>query len=229
MGDPKKIRKKYQTPRHPWQKARIEEEGSLLKEYGTKNKKEIWKMQSKLRDFSDRAKRLIAAKTPQAEKEKKELLLKLQSMGLISLEAGLDGVLSLTLRDIMERRLETLIYKKNLARSMKQARQFIVHGHVMVGDKKINSPSYIVSIKEEGLIRFTSKSKLNDPEHPERVMISESAAKKKAKKMEERKQLENRRGRDKRSFSRQPRRDAKKSQAAEKTEKPKKEEKGNKQ
>lgn len=179
MGDPKKIRKKYQTPRHPWQKARIEEEGEIFKEYGTKNKREIWKMRSVLRDFSDRAKKLIAAKSAQAEKERKEMLAKLQSMGLISAEAGLDDVLGLNLRDILERRLETLVYKKGLARSMKQARQFIVHGHVMVGERKVNSPSYLVSVKEEGLIGFASKSTLNDPEHPERVVISESSAKKK--------------------------------------------------
>lgn len=223
MGDPRKIRKKYQTPRHPWQKARIEEEGAILKEYGTKNKKEIWKMQSILRDFSDRAKRLIAAKTPQAEKERKEMLSKLQSMGLVSAEAGLDDVLGLTLRNILERRLETLIYKKSLARSMKQARQFIVHGHVMVGDRKVNSPSYLVSVREEGLIRFAAKSTLNDPEHPERVIISESNAKKKAKKAAERKDFRGGRGRDSRKFNKGRPKENRRGQNKEKTEKPKKE------
>ena len=163
MGDPIKIRKKYQTPRHPWQKARIEEEKIIIKEYGMKNKKEIWKMESRLRDFADRAKKLITAKTAQAEKERIELLSKLRSLGLISAEAGLDDILGLTLRHILERRLQTQVYKKNLARSMGQARQFIVHNHVLVGDKKINSPSYIVSVKEEGLVSFSNRSSLNDP------------------------------------------------------------------
>lgn len=182
MGDPRKIRKTYQTPGHPWQKARIEEEKVIIKEYGMKNKKEIWKMESKLRDFADRAKKLIAASTGQAEKEREELLLKMKSIGLIPPEAGLDDILGLKLRNILERRLQTMLYKKNLARSMDQARQFIVHDHVMVGEKMINSPSYIVSVKEEGLIAFSSKSSLNNPEHPERVINSESNAKKEAKK-----------------------------------------------
>jgi len=190
MGDPKKIRKKYKGPRHPWQKTRIEEEKVILKEYGMKNKKELWRMESKLRDFSDRAKKLITARTAQAEKERKELLTKLQSMGLISMEAGLDDVLGLELRNILERRLQTLIYKKTLARTMDQARQFIVHGHVMIGDKKITSPSYLISVKEEGTLTFAGKSKLNDPEHPERVIVSESTVKKKVKKESEKKKGE---------------------------------------
>lgn len=184
MGDPKKIRKKYKTPMHPWQKSRIDEEKIILKEYGIKNKKEIWKMQSKLRDFSDRAKRLIADKGPQAEKEKKEMFAKLSSLGLLSPEAGLDDILGLHLRDILERRLQTLVYKKNLAKTMNQARQFIVHGHIKVGDRVVSSPSYVVTVKEEGMISFIERSKLNDPEHPERIIQSESQARKKSNKAE---------------------------------------------
>ena len=44
MGDPRKTRKKYDTPQHPWQKERMDQESVFLKEYGLKNKKEIWKM-----------------------------------------------------------------------------------------------------------------------------------------------------------------------------------------
>ncbi|PIN72350.1 30S ribosomal protein S4, partial [Candidatus Woesearchaeota archaeon CG10_big_fil_rev_8_21_14_0_10_47_5] len=41
MGDPRKIKKKYSTPIHPWQRARIEEEGVIIKDHGLKNKKEV--------------------------------------------------------------------------------------------------------------------------------------------------------------------------------------------
>ena len=51
MGDPKKQRKKYTTPRHPWQRDRLDEERQLLKDYGLKNKKELWKFESLLRKF----------------------------------------------------------------------------------------------------------------------------------------------------------------------------------
>ena len=41
MGDPRKLRKKYYPPSHPWQKIRIDEEKILMKDYGFKNKKEF--------------------------------------------------------------------------------------------------------------------------------------------------------------------------------------------
>lgn len=169
MGDPKKHRKKYSTPTHPWQKERILQEKELMKEYGFKNKKELWKANSMLRNFSDQAKKLIPLKTSQAEKEKKQLLHKLQNLGLIEKSSQLEDVLSITMKDLLNRRLQTLVLKKELANSIKQARQFIVHEHILVGGKKITIPSYIVSKKEEGSITFAPDSKMFQPEHPERA------------------------------------------------------------
>jgi len=186
MGDPRKIRKKYQKPSHPWQKERIEEEKALLREYGLKNKKEIWKVDSVLRNFKNQVKRLIAATTQQAEKEKQQLLHKLYNMSLIKRSARLDDVLGLTLNDIMNRRLQTIIYKKGFARTISQARQFIVHKHVRVGEKKINSPSYFVLKNEDEKISFSDGSSLFNPEHPERKAKEEKPKKtrKKVKKNE---------------------------------------------
>jgi len=173
MGDPKKQRKKYSMPKNPWQKERIEQEKENLKEYGLKNKKEIWKLVSMIREFSNQVKKLIATKTEQAEKEKKLLLQKLQSLGLIEKTAQLDDVLSLTTKDIMERRLQTIVHRKGLAKSMKQARQFIVHGHIKVNNRKVTVPSYLVKKEEENLITFDQKSTLANPNHPERVVKKE--------------------------------------------------------
>jgi len=169
MGDPKKQRKKYSTPGHPWQRARIEEESALVEEYGFKNKTEIWKMRSFLRNATAQAKKLITLAGPQAEREKEFLLTRLKRYGLLPQDAVLDGVLSISLRDVLERRLQTLVYKKTLANTMKQARQFITHKHIRIGEKVITSPSYLVPLSEEGQISFRLNSQLNDPEHPERV------------------------------------------------------------
>jgi len=171
MGAPKKQRKKYSTPLHPWQKARIEEEAILLREYGLKNKTEIYKMRSLLKGFADQAKNLIASKTKQTEKEKIALLNKLSNLGLITKTGDIDDVLDLSINDIMDRRLQTLVYKKAKARSIKQARQLIVHEHINVGNKKITSPSYLVPVEEENSIDFVANSKLADAEHPERAVI----------------------------------------------------------
>ena len=168
MGDPRKLRKKYSKPIHPWQKFRIDDEKVLLEEYGLKNKKEIWKIASKVKEFSIQAKSLIASTTEQGEKEKMQLLAKLNKIGLLSENADLDDVLGLEIRNLMERRLQTMVYRKGLAKSAKQARQFIIHQHIMVGNKKITVPSYIVKRGEEDIISFAPISQLADPEHPER-------------------------------------------------------------
>lgn len=168
MGDPKRLRRKYRGPGHPWQKVRIDEEKALKREYSLKNKSEIWKHDSKLKNFAAQAKRLVALQGEQAEKEKKQLLERLQRLGLISAGADTEAVLSLTIKDILERRLQTILYRKGFANSMKQARQYIAHAHIKVGGKLIKAPGYIVKVEEEPTIEFIEKSALSNPEHPER-------------------------------------------------------------
>jgi small subunit ribosomal protein S4 len=167
MGDIRRQRKKFSKPTHPWNKERILAEQELLKAYGLNRKKEIWKMSSILSNFARQAKELITEKD---EVKKGQLLRKLVSLGLLDKNAGVEDILSIKLNDILERRLQTLVFRKNLARSMKQARQFIVHEHISIGDRKITVPSYLVSVNEESLIQFTPDSSLANPEHSERVV-----------------------------------------------------------
>ena len=173
MGDPKKLRKKYETPRHPWQASRIESEKILFKEYGLKNKKEIWKAQSLLRNFAKQAKNLVTVKNQHDKKQKEQLLNRLIKLDLLKDNSQLEDVLGLNLKNVLDRRLQTMLVKKGLTKTAKQARQFIVHGHVTVKGQKINIPGYLVSKDEEDAITFSSKSKLNDAEHPERVVKKE--------------------------------------------------------
>ena len=170
MGHPKKQRKKYSKPLHPWRSARIEEEKILVKDYGLKTKKEIWKAESLLRKFKSHAKSLIARKDEQSKKEEIQLLEKLSKLNLVSKNAKLDDVLTLGTKDILERRLQTILYKRKLARSINQARQFILHGHVMIGERKTDVPSYYVSHEEEAKIGFSANSSLFSEDHPERVI-----------------------------------------------------------
>jgi small subunit ribosomal protein S4 len=160
MGDPKKIRKQYSTPIHPWQKARIDEEKILIKEYGLTNKKEIWRQASKVRGFARQAKSLIANISAQGEKERNQLISKLISLNILKPEADLDDVLEVGTKNLMERRLQTLVFKRGLAKSIKQARQLIVHGHIMVGGSKITVPSYLVKKDEEEAISFVPTSNM---------------------------------------------------------------------
>lgn len=154
MGDPKRQRKKFSKPGHPWQKERIEAEKEILRQYGLRRKYEIWKMDSILKKFLQRAKTIVGQRTLQSEIEKKQLLERLYSLGLLKKDSKVEDVLNLKLKDILERRLQTLIVRKQLASTMLQARQIIVHQHVAVGNRKITTPSYLVSIGEEHYIKL---------------------------------------------------------------------------
>ena len=172
MGDPKKLKKKNLSPSHPWNKVAIEAEAILKKEYGLVNKKEIFLANTFLKKYKDLAKKLIATKTAQAEHEKKLVLTKLQKYGLLPAGASLDQILSLETKDILERRLQTITNKKGLARSVKQARQFITHRHIIIGDKEITSPAYMLSLEEENKLSFKPKSSLSSLDHPERMNLA---------------------------------------------------------
>ena len=160
MGDPKKQRKKFSTPSHPWQKERIEAEIELLKQYGLRRKYEIWKMDSMLKKFLNRAKIIIGEKSSQSEIEKKQMLDRLCSLGLLKKDSKVEDVLNLKLKDVLERRLQTLVVKKQMASSMLQARQFITHEHIVVGARKVTSPSYLVSVEEEPHIKMVGLNPL---------------------------------------------------------------------
>ncbi|MFA4700830.1 30S ribosomal protein S4 [Pyrococcus kukulkanii] len=174
MGDPKRQRKKYETPPHPWIKERLDRERVLMDKYELKNKKELWKHETQLKNFRRRARRLLAARGRQAEIERQQLLARLKRLGLLPEDAVLDDVLSLTIEDILERRLQTIVYKKGLARTMRQARQLIVHGHIEVNGQIIRSPSYLVLKEEEDTITYARTSPFANPQHPERMMIEKA-------------------------------------------------------
>ena len=168
MGDPRKLRAKYQGPNHPWEATRMEEESKLFRDYGLSNKKEIWRLRSLLAHYKSQAKELTASQNENAPEEAKLLLKKLQKYGLLQEGAILDDVLSLTLPEIMDRRLQTVVFKKQLARTVKQARQFIVHDHILIEGKPINSPGMLVTLTQEKELTFAARSPLVDEMHPER-------------------------------------------------------------
>jgi len=151
----RKLRSKIKKPRTPWDKERIDKERQLMKTYGLRRKKEIWKAESTLRSFRRRARDLAAKKDKIQEKI---LLDKLQKLGLLNKDATLDDVLSLTIEKLLDRRLQTFVLKNNLANTPKQARQLITHGHISVDDRKIVYPGFNVTQDLEKKISFYGKS-----------------------------------------------------------------------
>src|SRR3989338_4101382 len=102
MGDPKKQRKKFSKPSHPWQRERIAAERDIVKQFGLRRKYEIWKMDSMLKKFLHRAKTIIGERTQQSELEKRQLLERLHLLGLLKKDSKVEDVLNLTLKDVLE-------------------------------------------------------------------------------------------------------------------------------
>ena len=169
MGDPKFPSKHYNTPSHPWQKVRIEEERTLIHQYGLKNKKEIWTSNTKIRSMRRQARKLTATSgDEQAQKEKSLLLSKLNRLGMLEQESGLEDVLRMTPENILDRRLQTQVYLQGLASTAKQARQLIIHGHISVEGAVTRVPGMLVTKLQEKNIKYSPASALNSDLHPVR-------------------------------------------------------------
>jgi len=159
MGDPKKSRKKWEGPSHPWRKEILAEELELLGRYGLRNKRELWIAKTILRRIRASARRLLALPSKIREREERSLLNRLYKMGVVlSPDIPLDEVLNLTVESILERRLQTIVYRKGLAKSLYHARQLVVHGHIAIGGVKVTSPGHLVSRDEEELVGYAPTS-----------------------------------------------------------------------
>ena len=167
MGDPRKTRRKYDKPSHPWKKDRIDSENVLMKKYGLANKKEIWKALSFLRNVRGQAREFLASHDEASMRQTKDLIAMLQKYGILKDESTLEDVLTLSLEDILDRRLQSLVLRKGLAKTPKQARQFIVHKHILLNGAKVSIPSDLVPKVMENSIGYSARSTLNDPSHPE--------------------------------------------------------------
>jgi small subunit ribosomal protein S4 len=171
MGQPKFPRKKYDAPLHPWKEDRIKSERELIKKYGLKNHREVWKAKTFLRNYRAQARELLAkvgGKDPQVKRESEQLLLHLTRLGILPAGGSLDDVLALDTESVLSRRVQTLVYLKGLASTSYQSRQLINHGHIAIGERKVTIPSYIVPKDEEVFISYTSQSPLNEVSHPAR-------------------------------------------------------------
>jgi small subunit ribosomal protein S4 len=147
----KRKHKRYSRPKRPFEKIRIEEEAEIRKEFGLKNKKEIWKAEAKVKSMREKAKKLISAKP----EEQKALFNKLNKIGMNV--NSISAILSLNKGDYLKRRLQTVLVTKKLALSSKHARQLIVHKKVLVNNEVVNKPSYIVPVELENKITLKEK------------------------------------------------------------------------
>lgn len=110
-------------------------------------------------------------------REEKKLLDSLRRKGLIGETATLDDILSLTVEDVLTRRLQSMVFKKGMALSPLHSRQLIVHGHVEVGGRVITVPGYEVGGREEGMVKLVGGTPPKEPQEakPEPKQPEETA------------------------------------------------------
>ena len=160
MGDPKYPRKVWRKPKRPLNYELKMDELQTLGTFGLRTKRELWKAHTELSRVRQQARSLLAL-TQKVRDEKEPILLKsLARIGLIPSDATLDDVLNLKPTDLLARRLQTIVSNKLGFKTPYQARQAVIHGHIMVGDRKIDIPSYTVTVAEEDSVHFTPKSKI---------------------------------------------------------------------
>jgi small subunit ribosomal protein S4 len=172
MGDPKKQRKKYETPRFRWRKDILQEELKLLGQYGLRNKHELWRHKTMLSKTRGIARSLIGKTPEERAKMENELLMRLKKRGILEETAVLDNVLDLSIEGLLERRLQTIVFRKGLTRTIFQSRQLITHGHVNIGNRRVTVPSYIVSKEEEDQVMYSPQSALANEAHQLRKALT---------------------------------------------------------
>ena len=137
------------------------DELKILGTFGLKTKRELWKANTELSRVRLQARSLLALRQEDREQKEPILINSLSKIGLVDKNSTLDDVLNLQVADLLSRRLQTIVQRKLYFKTPYQARQAIVHGHIMIGERVVTIPSYTVKIDEEPKIRLTVESQFN--------------------------------------------------------------------
>jgi small subunit ribosomal protein S4 len=161
MGDPKRIRKKYDTPSHMWDSARIGREHDLKAKYGLRNLRELWILASEIRKMRMNIRSVLSGKS--SEKTGREIIARLSRYNIVKGDATPDDLLVVGVEALLERRLQTIVMRKGLARTPRQARQLVAHGLISINGKRVKSPGHLVLASEEMAIGYYKPINIQQP------------------------------------------------------------------
>ncbi len=121
--------------------------------YGLKNMKEVWIAQTRVGRVRRNAREFLSGGAD-TQAHEAAMIARLVKYGIAKTGATLDDLLDLDEKSFLERRLQSIVARKGLARTMKQARQLITHGYISINGRKVNRPGYMVSLDEEKSVGY---------------------------------------------------------------------------
>merc|ERR1712185_318556 len=153
--------KTSKRPRRSYDKERLDAELKLIGTYGLKNKREIWRIGLGLSKVRAVARQLLTLeeRDPQRIFQGQALMRRMIRYGILEEDKQrLDYVLELKIENFMERRLQTLVFKRGLAKSIHHARVLIRQKHIRVGRQIVDIPSFMVRVESQPHIDFALSS-----------------------------------------------------------------------
>ena len=83
MGGPRKLKKQYITPGHPWQKDRLNDELRLMGQYGLRSKRELWRIRTLLGKYRAQARNFLALPEEEMKQRLERLITRLATLGIV--------------------------------------------------------------------------------------------------------------------------------------------------
>merc|ERR1719352_1867836 len=170
--------KTTKSPRRAYDKERLDKELQMIGTYGLKTNREIWRVGLILSKVRAVARRLLTLEERDPERifQGQALMRRMIRYGILDEDKQrLDYVLELKVENVMERRLQTLVFKRGLAKSIHHARVLIRQRHIRVGRQIVNVPSFMVRVESQPHIEFATNSPFGGG-RPGRVKRKNAAA-----------------------------------------------------
>lgn len=160
-------RKVSRTPRRPYEKERLESEIKLAGKFGLRCKREIWRLNKKVMKIRKSASEMLTLEPndPRRVFQGEALVRRLRKMKLLKESSALDDVLNLKVEDLLERSLQTLVYRQGMAKSTHHSRVLIRQRQIAVKNKLVNVPSFAVNKDSESQIIYTENSFMTNPDY----------------------------------------------------------------